>query len=274
MNSIKATLSRPSGRLPPGATTLQQQPTDASELARRAGPSLGLPPLPLRAEMHRLEQSMPTEGTSSPLLDPQAIAVLDRINAERSRPPGGGPRREFDPDPFAYADVAFPIHADQGDLIYLLCRAVAATRVVEFATSLAVSTIYFAAALRDNGGGTVIGSEIVPEKAATARRNLAEAGLADFVDIRVGDARETLRDLGGPVDFALIDGFPVRSGPTLALQVMEIVAPQLRTGALVMNDNGEEDYLEFVRDPSNGFRTLSLPLKGSTELSVRVASGA
>ncbi len=217
---------------------------------------------------------MPTEGTSSPLLDPQAIAVRDRINAERSRPPGGGPRREFDPDPFAYADVAFPIHADQGDLIYLLCRAVGATRVVEFATSLGVSTIYFAAALRDNGGGTVIGSEIVPEKAATARRNLAEAGLAEFVDIRVGDARQTLRNLGGPVDFALIDGFPVPSGPTLALQVMEIVAPQLRTGALVMNDNGEEDYLAFVRDPANGFRTLSLPLKGSTELSVRVVSSA
>jgi predicted O-methyltransferase YrrM len=114
----------------------------------------------------------------------------------------------------------------------------------------------------------------VPEKGATALRNLAEAGLADLVDLRVGDARETLRDLGGPVDFALIDGFPVRSGPTLALQVMQIVAPQLRTGALVMNDNGEADYLEFVRDPANGFRSLSLPLKGSTELSVKVAQGA
>jgi predicted O-methyltransferase YrrM len=124
--------------------------------------------------------------------------------------------------------------------------------------------------VRDNGGGTVIGPEIVPEKAATARRHLADAGLGDIVDVRVGDARETLRDLGGPVDFALIDGWPGGNGPTLARQVMEVVAPQLRAGALVMNDNAAPDYLEYVRDPATGFRSLSLPLKGSTELSVKV----
>lgn len=212
----------------------------------------------------------PAETPPRPLTDPQVLAVLDRLHGERRRPAGGGPRRELEPDPFAHADIGFSIHPDQGDLIYLLCRAVGATRVVEFATSLGVSTIYFAAAVRDNGGGTVIGSEIVPEKAAAARRNLADAGLDDLVDIRVGDARETLRDLGGPADFALIDGFPVRTGPTLARQVMEIVAPQLRHGALVLNDNGEPDYLDFVRDPANGFRSLALPLKGSTELSVKV----
>jgi len=159
----------------------------------------------------------------------------------------------------------------QGDLIYLLCRALSATRVAEFATSVGMSMLYFAAAIRDNGGGAVIGSELVPEKLATARRNLAEAGLADFVDIRQGDARETLRDLGGPVDFVLIDGWPGGKGPSLARQVMEIVAPQIRAGGLVMNDNGEPDYLAFVRDPANGFRSMSLPLKGATERSVKVS---
>jgi predicted O-methyltransferase YrrM len=224
---------------------------------------------------------MPSDTTSTPLLDSRVLGVLDRLRAE-NRPPfnngengppaGRRPRHEGVMDPFDFPDVAFPIHPDQGDLIYLLCRAVAATRVVEFATSLGISTIYFAAAVRDNGGGTVIGSEIVPEKAAAAQRNLAEAGLAGLADIRVGDARETLRDLGGPVDFALIDGFPAAAGPTLALQVMEIIAPQLRMGALVLNDNGEPDYLDFVRDPANGFRSMSLPIKGSTELSVKVAA--
>jgi predicted O-methyltransferase YrrM len=91
-----------------------------------------------------------------------------------------------------------------------------------------MSALYFAAAIRYNGGGAVIGSELVPEKLANARRNLAEAGLADFADIRQGDARETLRDLGGPVDFVQIDGWPGGKGPSLARQVMEIVAPQIR----------------------------------------------
>jgi hypothetical protein len=50
---------------------------------------------------------------------------------------------------------------------------------------------------------------------------------------------------------------------------MRVLAPQLRRGALVVNDNAEADYLAFVRDPANGFRSMSLPLKGGTELSVK-----
>jgi predicted O-methyltransferase YrrM len=124
--------------------------------------------------------------------------------------------------------------------------------------------------VRDNGGGIVIGSELVPEKVATAQRNVSEAGLADLVDIRQGDARETLRNLGGPVDFALIDGWPASAGLSLALQVTEIIAPQLRIGGMVVNDNAEEDYLAYVRDPANGFISMTLPLKGGTEVSLRV----
>ena len=82
---------------------------------------------------------------------------------------------------------------EQGDLIYLLCRGLRTQRVAEFATSIGMSTIYFAAAVRDNGGGKVIGSELVPAKVAAARRNLADAGLADYAEIREGDARQTLR---------------------------------------------------------------------------------
>lgn len=206
-----------------------------------------------------------------PLTDPKVIAVIDRLEAERNRPPSnGGPRHSAALDPALYAEFGFSIHPAQGDLIYLLCRALGARRVVEFATSIGMSTLYFAAAIRDNGGGTVIGSEIVPEKLRTARRNLAAAGLAAWVDLRLGDARQTLRDLGGPVDVALIDGWPGGEGSSLARQVIEIVAPQLRRGGIVINDNAEPDYLDFIRDPANGFLSMSLPLKGGTELSVKV----
>ena len=209
-------------------------------------------------------------GGGGPLKDPKVIAVIDRLEAERSRPRDGGPRHSDAFDPALYVEFGFSIHPAQGDLIYLLCRALGAQRVVEFATSIGMSTLYFAAAIRDNGGGTVIGSEIVPEKLRVARRNLAAAGLAAWVDLRPGDARETLRDLGGPVDVALIDGWPVSEGPSLARQVIEIVAPQIRRGGIVLNDNAESDYLDYIRDPVNGFRSMSLPLKGGTELSVKV----
>jgi predicted O-methyltransferase YrrM len=220
--------------------------------------------------MSKLPVGTPVPRLSGPIFDSKISAVLGRLEAARRYPRSGGPRTTDERDPHAYKTFGFSIHPEQGDLIYLLCRALGAKRVAEFATSIGVSTIYFAAAIRDNGGGTVIGSEIVPQKLATARRNLAAAGLADQVDLRLGDARETLRDLGGPVDFVLIDGWPTGEEPSLARQVMDVVAPQIRTGGMLLNDNGEEDYLAFVRDPANGFRSMTLPLKGGTELSVKI----
>jgi predicted O-methyltransferase YrrM len=172
----------------------------------------------------------------SPIKDARVRAVIERLIESSCRPMGGGPHNDPDAsrDPFDYAEYGFSIWPDQGDLIYLLCRGMRATRVVDFATSIGMSAIYFAAAMRDNGGGTVIGSDLVPQKVTTARRNLADAGLADYADIREGDARQTLSNMGGPVDFALIDGWPKPNGqgPSLAREVIEILAPQIRTGGL------------------------------------------
>jgi len=208
--------------------------------------------------------------TSSPLRDPRVNAVIDRLQAARRAT--SGPRGRGAPkDPYHYADIGFSIHPEQGDLLYLLCRGMRAKRVVEFATSVGMSTLYFAAAMRDNGGGRVIGAELVPAKVAAARANLAEAGLADYAEIREGDARETLRHVDTLIDFALIDGWPVETGPSLACEVIATLSPQIRVGGYVMNDNAEPDYLDFIRDPANGYVSTTLPLKGGTELSVKVA---
>ncbi len=106
---------------------------------------------------------------------------------------------------------------------------------------------------------------------ARARRNVADAGLAEYVDIRAGDGPQTLRDLGGPMDFALIDGWPLASGRSLAREVIEIVAPQLRIGGIVLNDNGEPDYMDYMHSPDNGFLSMTLPIKRGTTLSVKVS---
>jgi predicted O-methyltransferase YrrM len=204
------------------------------------------------------------------LRDARVRQVIARMLASRGRPTGGGPR-SGERDPHAYAGYGFSIHPEQGDLLYLMCRALGARRVVDFATSVGFSTLYLAAAMRDNGGGKVIGAEIVPEKIAAAQANLAAAGLSGFVEIRAGDARETLRDVGGDIDLALIDGWPGASGPSLALEVMQVLAPQMRLGAIAVNDNAEEDYLAFIRNPQGWFRSMTLPLKGGTEVSVKAA---
>ncbi|WP_241606163.1 O-methyltransferase [Rosenbergiella epipactidis] len=216
-------------------------------------------------------ESSITNYRSNALRDPIILSVLDQMNARRKRPDSNMFQGSVAPDPELFADYGFSIHPEQGDLIYTLCRAMKATHVVDFATSVGMSALYFAAAMRDNGGGQVVGAELVSAKADTAYRNLTAAGLDAYVDIRIGDARETLKDLGKPVDFALIDGWPLAKGPTLARQVIEIIAPQLRVGGYVLNDNAESDFLEYIRDPANGFISVTLPIKRGTELAVKIS---
>jgi predicted O-methyltransferase YrrM len=165
-------------------------------------------------------------------------------------------RASFDGDPWSYTDQGFPLGREQGELLYLLVRAIGAKRVVEFATSFGVSTLHLAAAVRDNGGGVVIGAELIPEKIKRAHANLEAAGLDDLVEIREGDATRTLRDVGGQVDLVLIDGWPDLQHPSLDRRVLEVLAPQLRVGGIVFDDNGEDDVREFLAEHHYHVATL------------------
>lgn len=164
-----------------------------------------------------------------------------------------------------------PVSPKQGDFLYLVARSLGATRVVEFGTSFGISTIYLAAAVRDNGGGVVIGSELEPGKVVTARRNLEEAGLGGLAEVREGDARETLRDPGGSVDLVFLDGFK-----GLYLPVLKMLAPHLRRGGAAVADNiftfrkALAPYVAHVRDPASGFHSVTLFLGDGTEYSVRL----
>jgi predicted O-methyltransferase YrrM len=166
-------------------------------------------------------------------------------------------------------DLYLPLEAEQGGLLYVAARATGARRIAEYGTSFGVSTLYLAAAVRDNGEGTVIGSELLPEKAAVARANFAEAGLGEFIDLRVGDARETLKDCGGPLDLVVLDGWK-----DIELDVLRILQPQLRRGALVFTDNiftfpaDTQGQREYMADPRNGFRAVVLPLKDGMEMAI------
>ena len=139
----------------------------------------------------------------------------------------------------------WPISADTGRLLYLLARSMRARCIVEFGTSFGISTLHLAAALRDNGGGRLIGSEFEPSKIGHARENLRQAGLADLVEIREGDALETLKtDLPDDIDLVLLDG-----AKPLYLPVLRLLEPHLRQGSLILADNADwtPEYLATVR---------------------------
>jgi predicted O-methyltransferase YrrM len=159
-----------------------------------------------------------------------------------------------------YANNFLSVAPEFGQFLYMCARACKAKRVVEFGTSFGVSTIHLACALRDNGGGRLVGTELESQKADRARGNLAEAGLAEFVEIRVGDALETLQHgIDGEVDLLLLDG-----AVSLYLPVLKLVEPHLRGGALVIGENAVEQspgYLNYVRDLRNGYLSLPLPFQ-------------
>ena len=158
--------------------------------------------------------------------------------------------------PTGQAERFLAVSPGYGRFLYMCARASRAKRIIEFGTSMGISTIYLAAALRDNGGGQLIGSEIEPTKVVCARANVDAAGFCDLVDIREGDAMETLRDAGGEVDLLLLDGaFP------LYLPVLKLIEPRLKTGAFVLAENAlDRDYLDYVRDPANGYLSQSVVL--------------
>src|SRR5262249_3286765 len=99
------------------------------------------------------------------------------------------------------------VSRETATLLYMLARSCRATSIIEFGTSFGVSTLHLAAALRDNGGGRLIGTEFEPAKVEQARANVTAAGLSELVEIRAGDALETLaRDLPERIDLVLLDG--------------------------------------------------------------------
>lgn len=168
-----------------------------------------------------------------------------------------------------HADHFLSISPDYGRFLYAIARACKATRIVEFGTSMGISTIYMAAALRDNGGGQLIGSELEPAKVARARAHIDASGLSDLVDIRKGDALETLKNIDGEVDLALIDG-----AWSLYLPVLKLIEPRLRPGAVILAENAfAKDYLEYIRDPSSGYIAHSLPIDEGrgNEFAVRIS---
>jgi predicted O-methyltransferase YrrM len=163
-------------------------------------------------------------------------------------------------------NMPLAVSRETGALLYMLARSSRARTIVEFGTSFGISTLHLAAALRDNGGGRLITSEFEPSKAARAKHNLAAGGLIDLVEIREGDALQTLSvDLPDTIDLLLLDG-----AKSHYPEILSLVESRLRPGALIVADNADYslEYLAHVRAPAKGY--MSTPFADDVELSMRM----
>jgi len=167
-------------------------------------------------------------------------------------------------------DKPIAIDERQAAFCYLTARTLQARSVVELGATGGISTIWLAAALRANGGGRVVTTEIAPNGIRAAVRNFKEAGLSDLIDVREGDAIESLAADPAEIDLVL------NAGATgAARDIVKLLAPRMRPGAVVLTDDvgrsaaSYRSYIAWVRDPANGFDSTLIPLKRGMEYSVR-----
>lgn len=201
-------------------------------------------------------------------VDPQVLAPFAKLPPEERTAMLRDYKRLYGEAKAAY----LPVSRRVGELLYLQARARDARYIVEFGTSFGISTVHLAAALRDNGGGKLITSEMEPTKAQRARENLERAGLAYLVEIRVGDALQTLSDLPAGIDLVLLDG-----AKTLYRPVLGLLESRLADRALIFADNVDMaelvgDYVAYVNDPANGYMTSRIPYEDGLDLTIRLAS--
>ncbi|HEX3289579.1 MAG TPA: class I SAM-dependent methyltransferase [Mycobacterium sp.] len=214
---------------------------------------------------------------TSTLLDSRVATTLDRMFAEsdaqmpRLGEMMGNKVVPDESDPQGRADALsefyLPVTPDAGRLLYSLVRASRPATVVEFGMSLGISAIHLASGVRDNGTGRVVTTELSAAKVAAATRNFTDAGLGDLITVLQGDALETLKSIDEPVQFVLLDGWK-----DLYMQVLELLEPRLSPGALVVADNtsmpGLQPYLDYMRDPANGYVSVNFPARESDSMEI------
>jgi predicted O-methyltransferase YrrM len=143
---------------------------------------------------------------------------------------------------------AIQVSPTQGKFLHLIAVATGAKNILEIGTLGGYSTIWLARALPKDGTGKLITLEYEPKHAEVARANLARAGLAGVVDVRVGRAIDTLPKLhaenAGPFDLVFLDadktGYP---------DYLEWAVKLSRPGAVIIADNVVRKGA--VADPNN-----------------------
>ena len=199
-------------------------------------------------------------------MDEKMQAVLDayhvRMREEEKLREGQGPRGQDWRDRSLLA-----VGPESGRLINIVARRLEAPTMLELGTSYGYSGIWLGDAARASGG-RLITMELQDYKSNHAREMAAKAGLAGYIDFRVGDAVAMIEALPAGIDFVLVDLWK-----DLYVPCLDAFYPKLNPGAVVVADNmlrpgGEEvqRYRRAVR-AKPGMTSVLLPVGTGIEVS-------
>ncbi len=191
-------------------------------------------------------------------MDERVRSVLQQLEAQDQRE-----RRESAPRALRLRSVT----PDVGKFLSVLVGISGARRILEIGTSGGYSTIWLAAAAREQNA-RVVTLEADPRKVELARGHIESAGLGDVVEIVEGDGRRTIGDLGQEFDFVFLD-----AEKEDYCVFLELALPVLRPGGLLVADNllsHQDELAEFRRaaEQHPQLETLLVPI-GRGELLCR-----
>lgn len=172
--------------------------------------TLAVPALTWAQRGHRASVPGGAPVAGSPA-EARILAVLDRMVANN--------------------ELYLAVDTENGRMLRLLAESTGVKRAVEIGTSTGYSALWTLLGLRSNGGRLTT-LEIDPGRAAQARRHFQEAGVDALVEVVVGDAHETVKQLEGPIDLLFLDAD--KEGYASYLQTL---LPLVRPGGLIAADN-------------------------------------
>jgi predicted O-methyltransferase YrrM len=207
--------------------------------------------------------------------DPKVAAVYAEYEArnvaEQERQKTLGPGEGF----VMRDEFLLPVGPEVGAFLHSLILAKRPARILELGTSYGYSTVIMADAAR-TVGATLVTMELADWKQAHAQEQIAQAGLSDVVDFRLGDAVEMIKADAGPFDFILLDIWK-----ELYLPCFDAFYPKLSDEGIIASDNmitpevARPDvrlYREAVRAKAD-LQTALLPIGQGIELSIRWSAG-
>lgn len=135
--------------------------------------------------------------------------------------------------PSDFKDVYLSISQAQGESLKALIVEKQLKNIVEFGTSFGISTLFLAQAARQIGG-RVVTTELIESKAQKALENFRRAGVEDLIQLRIGDALQTLKGHSSPIDLLLLDGWK-----DLYLSIFQMLEPNFHANTVIYVDNAD-----------------------------------
>jgi predicted O-methyltransferase YrrM len=160
-------------------------------------------------------------------LDPRILAVIDQIDPYRKT-----------------RDDAWQIPRAEGELLYHIALSTNAKTIVEVGTSYGFSALFWGAALAQTRG-RLHTIDLAQKKFDASRQAFITAGLEHVITNHLGDAKEILPSIAGPIDIAFID-----ADKPACRTYFDILWPKMRPGGMILTDNAvthRAELAEFVK---------------------------